>query len=242
MENRPTLALLLRTAEDGKEPEGTSQHEVVERYTGALERAGAEVKAIPMQDDESRASETMREAAGVVLMGGGDVHPFWYHEHPSELLRSVDVSRDEWEIACVHAAIARGIPCFGICRGMQLLNVALGGSLIQDLGDQRRHETAEREPKEVAITCDPEGMLFRGGSHPVLHSTCQHHQAINVLGEGLSAVAHSEDGVIEAVERRSGSWIGGVQWHPERTAAVQPEQQALFNQFVRLCSSRLLHL
>ncbi|MGC8460677.1 MAG: gamma-glutamyl-gamma-aminobutyrate hydrolase family protein [Candidatus Dormibacteria bacterium] len=242
MENRPAIVLLLRTGEDGETLQTVSHHEIVERYTTALERAGAEVRAIHIQDDERKASEAVRGVAGMVLMGGGDVHPFWYHEHPSELLRAVDVSRDEWEIACVHAAIARGIPCLGICRGMQLLNVALGGSLIQDLGEAGRHETEDQAPKSISITCDPEGMLFRGGSHPVIDATCQHHQAIKVLGEGLAVVARSEDGVIEAVERRSGSWIGGVQWHPERTAAEQPEQQALFNQFVRLCSTQLLQL
>jgi gamma-glutamyl-gamma-aminobutyrate hydrolase PuuD len=216
-----------------------ASHAVPAQYVAALSRAGARpvVLAAP---DPAPAGEILAPFDGLLLIGGGDVEAYQYglEPHPAEYL---EPDRDELELALAREAVSRGLPTLAVCRGAQVLNIALGGSLHQHLPDLRLSVEHGQAPVGDAV------------DHPVrvadgttLSQLCgralaacnsQHHQGIDRLGAGLVAVGWSEDDLIEAVEtvgpdgRRTG-WALGVQWHPERTAADDPSQQALFDGLV----------
>jgi putative glutamine amidotransferase len=179
-----------------------------------------------------------------LLCGGGDVDPSCYGAAPHALTAGIDELRDAFELSSVRAALDAGIPVLAICRGMQVLNVACGGTLHQHLGDLPG--TILHRPDPPAL-CDV-GVLHTasvasgtrladalGSSEPL--GSSYHHQAIDRVGTGLSVTAKARDGVIEAVEHEQG-WVVGVQWHPEDTAARDEVQQNLFDAFVREAARR----
>ena len=156
---------------------------------------------------------------GLILQGGSDIHPSFYGEEITHARGRIDPERDRFELALLRAFAAAGKPVFGICRGMQLINVAFGGSLFQDL-----HEDAvTSEAHHVLDLYDEhihhvrlEGWMrevYEGIDGGRVNSI--HHQGVRRLGEGLVAEAWAEDGVVEAVRRRDGGFVVGVQWHPE---------------------------
>lgn len=150
---------------------------------------------------------------GLVLSGGGDVAPEVYREAPRADLRDVSPARDAQELGLIAAARRRGVPILAICRGVQILNVACGGTLVQDIpteiGTAVPHEI--KRPKDaIAHTIESSGAPWLAAGRIPVNS--RHHQAIGRLGAGLTAVARSADGLLEAV---SGERIAGVQWHPE---------------------------
>jgi putative glutamine amidotransferase len=174
---------------------------------------------------------------GLLLSGGSDLDPGYYGERPSAELGPTLPERDAFEVALLEGALERGLPVFGICRGLQVANVVLGGSLYQDLPTQLHDGSiAHRQvtPKwqwshevEVDGGSAVAGILGTDG----LRVNSYHHQGIKVLADGLVASARSTDGVVEAVEYRdlSEAWIVGVQWHAEamRDAAGDPNDSGL---------------
>jgi putative glutamine amidotransferase len=188
--------------------------------------------------------ETAEEVAGridgLLLCGGSDLDPSYYGEEPVPELGITVPERDAFEMALVGHALERGVPVFGICRGLQVLNVALGGTLYQDLPSQLHPDLiAHRQqvPKwqwshEVEVDGDSKvaGIMETDD----LRVNSYHHQAIKDLAGGLTAVAHSSDGVIEAAESPdlSERWLVGVQWHAEAMRDVGPEHCNLFEAHV----------
>ncbi|HEX6475802.1 MAG TPA: gamma-glutamyl-gamma-aminobutyrate hydrolase family protein, partial [Acidimicrobiales bacterium] len=216
------------------------------QYVAALSRAGARA-LIFAAPDPAPASELLAPCDGLLLIGGGDVeaHRYGREPHPAEYL---EPDRDELELALSREAVRTGLPTLAICRGVQVLNVALGGSLHQHLPD-----TASMAEHGQAPVGDPIDHPVRAAEGTTLSDVCgpvlaacnsQHHQGIDKLGAGLVAVGWSDDGLIEAVETvahdgwRQG-WALGVQWHPERTAATDPAQQALFDALVDQARGRM---
>jgi len=165
---------------------------------------------------------------GLVLGGGEDVAPELYRETPRADLRDVNPRRDAQELGLIAAARRRRAPILAICRGIQIVNVACGGSLVQDIPSEMPSEVVHeiKVPKDaIAHTVTSSGARWLpAGTLPV---NSRHHQAIRALGAGLSAVARSEDGVIEAVEAEG---IAAVQWHPENMAG-DPVSQGIFRAF-----------
>ena len=159
---------------------------------------------------------------GLVLTGGSDVDPRFYGEEPHPRLGPTVVERDEFELALTREALRRGMPILGICRGMQVLNVAMAGALRQDLaseGDGIAHGTGSHRAAyhEIVIT-DPE-LERRTGRRPRVNSL--HHQAVSRVAPGLAVAGEAEDGVVEAVVGEACPVLG-VQWHPEQLAAGDP--------------------
>jgi putative glutamine amidotransferase len=161
---------------------------------------------------------------GLLLTGGEDVDPEHYREAPSPKLGTVDRERDQFELALFAAARERGLPVLGICRGIQLINVALGGTLYQDLPSERASEV-NHDPK-AARTGRTHHVRLAAGSRAAsvigvdrLVPNSFHHQAIKQLAPGLVASGWADDGVIEAVESAEGPWLLAVQWHPEEMHA-----------------------
>ena len=165
---------------------------------------------------------------GLVLSGGGDVAPDLYGETARGTLRDVDRRRDTQELGLIAAARRRGAPILAICRGLQVLNVACGGTLVQDIPTERpskvNHDVSRPKDARAHGVISIGAAWLAAGSHPV---NSRHHQAIDRLGDGLAAVARSEDGLVEAAE---GAGMFGVQWHPENLAE-DAASQGIFRHF-----------
>ena len=208
------------------------------RYVEALNRAGAqEAVVMPYELDAAEARDRMLDFDGLVLIGGGDVGPSAYGEEREEATRGVIGFRDHFELALARAALDTKVPILAICRGHQVLNVALAGSLEQDIAG--RAGLLEHGVPGTAGGSRMHGVDVQPGSRlaAALQATqvecsSRHHQAIDRVGDGLRVVARAPDGVIEGVELDGDAWVVGVQWHPEDTAATDRTQQRLFDTFV----------
>jgi putative glutamine amidotransferase len=194
-----------------------------ERYLDAVRRAGGEPLVIGPTGDPNHLAAVLSRFDGLVMLGGADVDPGCYGAATVDpTVKGVDPRQDAFEMAALDVALGLDLPVLAICRGMQVLNVARGGSLHQHIEDHRfvMHPVTVRAGSRLAEL---------GLERPVGHSV--HHQAIDRLGAGLVVTATADDGTIEGVEL-AGQWVVGVQWHPEDTAGEDPEQQRLFDTFV----------
>ena len=202
-------------------------------YSEAIERAGAlTLQVAPTASVAAHAMDLMERADGLLLQGGGDVDPDRYGKDRScAHIYGVDESHDDLEMSLVRAAFELNRPILGICRGMQVLNVALGGTLVGDLGQRIPDRHAHWDTYHPVQVVGGSRLAFASGTTPKrCHS--YHHQALDTVAATLEIVASSPDGVIEAVEHRSCRWVVGVQWHPEDDADTEPTQQAIFDHFV----------
>jgi len=208
----------------------------------AVQRAGglpAVLAPSPVTSEQAR--RLLARFDGLLLIGGPDVDPVLYGEDPHPAVYGVRRERDELEIALSRAAIEREMPVLAICRGIQVLNVALGGTLDQHITDREglqahgiprtrghvQHDVRLRPGCRTALVMGSDKVS--GSSH--------HHQALARLADGLEATGWAEDGTIEAAESANGL-IVAVQWHPEDTAAEDPAQQRLFDDLVQAASTR----
>ena len=192
-------------------------------YADAVQRAGGLPVVIPPTDDLDAIKATIARCDAMVLLGGGDVSPSHYGQTERARLYGVDEFIDSFEIAAVHAALEYDKPILAICRGHQVLNVALGGTLVQHLPTTDQHRDTMHS---VQLLQGSRAAIAMGTTEPLVHSF--HHQAIETLGNGLSVVGTFHDDTIEAVEYTDATWVVGVQWHPEDTAMSDPAQQGLF--------------
>jgi len=171
---------------------------------------------------------------GLLLTGGGDVAPGRYGAHPVAETTNVDPARDDFELALVEAAFERSLPVLAICRGMQLLNVALGGSLVQHVpaATGSVHDHVDRYAEAVhKVRIDPDSHLAEALGVVSAEVNSIHHQAVERAAPGARAVAWAPDGTVEAIEIPGRPHVVAVQWHPE-LLEDWPEQQGLFRQLV----------
>ena len=203
-------------------------------YVASLERAGARVRVLDATRD--RLPGALGDCDGVLLTGGADVDPREYGEaqHPTVEL---DAARDEYELALTKLAIARNLPLLAICRGVQILNVAAGGTLIQDLPSQHPSQIPHSvtEPKDAIaheVTITPHTCLSMLLGKPAMAVNSRHHQAVKDAAAGFVVSAVSPDGIIEAIERPASTFCVGVQWHPENFVATG-QFAGLFHGLVR---------
>jgi putative glutamine amidotransferase len=193
--------------------------------------------------DPSAAEEAIARVDALLLSGGADIDPAHFGQAPQPDLGVVDPERDAFEMALYRAARTAGKPVFGVCRGIQLINVAEGGSLHQHLpalGRGLQHSQADRGGLPHHRVALAEGSKLRAafGADAVFVNS-YHHQGLDRLGEGLQTVAHAEDGLVEAVEGTSGAWLLAVQWHPEMSYATHPDQRPPFRAFLDACRAAL---
>jgi putative glutamine amidotransferase len=192
-------------------------HLVADTYVAAIQSTGALAILLPV---DPRAPEALLDHVdALVVIGGADLDPRSYGQEPEAAVEASYHERDGFEIALTRAAIARGMPFLGICRGMQLLNVALGGTLVQNLTDADGNTPHRRivgafEGNEHEIHLDPGSLAARALEEEIHIGRCHHHQAIDRVGEGMIVTGRARDGVPEAIEMEDG-WVLGVQWHPE---------------------------
>ena len=217
---------------------------VNQSYTDALTSVRLVPVVIPPIDDPELASHVLDGVSGLVLTGGEDVDPRLYDKerHPSVV--HVHDARDTCEIALAREAERRRLPTLAICRGIQVVNVALGGSLVQDVPSERRghvdHDPdTDRASRVHDVIVEHESRLARalGTEHLVTNSF--HHQALDRVSPRLRVSARAEDGIIEGVESRDDAWwMVGVQWHPEELTGTPEEwDRRLFRAFAERCAN-----
>jgi putative glutamine amidotransferase len=195
------------------------------RYFHATAHAGGTPLMLPpilsLVDD---VPNLLRRVDAVVLHGGGDVDPRHYGQEPSaEQLYGIVAEHDEVELAVVRAALDLDVPTLAICRGMQVLNVAMGGTLQQHIG------TEEHWMAYNHVSLDHGSRIAEAIGREVPACHCVHHQALDRVADGLTVTGHSEDGMVHATEVATARWIVATQWHPEDSADSDPQQQSLFN-------------
>lgn len=205
-------------------------------YSDSLIAAGMIPLVLPPVDS-ALAREALSRVSGVVLTGGEDIDARWFNESPHPAAGRTHVARDAYEIALTRAAQERRHPTLALCRGAQIVNIALGGSLIQDVPSQRpaaHHPTSSHPAERVHPVDLIENSRIRdllGESRIAVNSF--HHQAIDRLGAGLRVVGWSPDGITEAIETTDPDWwMVGVQWHPEElTETAEDWDRRLFSAF-----------
>lgn len=201
----------------------------VKPYEAAVRAGGMEPVAIHVTEPIS-----LNGFAGMLLMGGTDVGTERYGEERAPETEVPDHQRDEVELALIHQAIETDLPVFGICRGLQILNVYHGGSLIQHVADPARHDpdTVDRSISVHQVRFEPESKLARIAGASTWTVNSSHHQAAGRIGNGLHVTAHDDqDGTVEGLERSDRSFVVAVQWHPEDQIVSRPEQLRLFEAF-----------
>ena len=202
-------------------------------YRRAVEAAGAEAVELPP------GTPALPEVDGLLLPGGWDVDPSYYGEKPDEKVGPIDRDLDETELRLFSQAREKEIPILGICRGQQVINVAMGGSLIQHLDD---HDVRAQGRRHLAhtIEVDPSSELGRAAGEHKIRVNSLHHQAIRRLAPGLQQTAKGEDGTVEGVESEDGL-IVAVQCHPEELTTDLPWARRLFERFVARAREVRLH-
>ena len=220
-------------------------HLVADTYIAAIQSTGALAVLLPVDPRVVREGpgsartgameipeQLLDRIDGLLLIGGADLDPRSYGEEPGSGVEATYRERDDFEIALTRAAIESGMPYLGICRGMQILNVALGGNLNQHLALEdgttpHRRIVGTFDGNEHEIHLEPGSLAARALGEERHEGRCHHHQAVDRLGDGLVVTGRAVDGVPEAVELRGGGWVLGVQWHPEAADKLQ-----LFRSFV----------
>lgn len=230
-----TVAVTASIRQDGD----TSRVRLTAAYVTALENAGLVPLVIPPLSSDRAAAAVLDSVAGLVLSGGGDVDPARYGETPHEKIRSIDIARDATETALIGEAQARRTPVLAICRGIQMLNVALGGTLIQDIPsecgtDVLHDEDTARSTRTHDIAIEPGSRIAAAMGADRCSVNSFHHQSVKRVADGLRVTARSPDGVIEGLESTDDWWVMGVQWHPEEmTWSAEPWDRGLFSAFAR---------
>ena len=238
--SRPLIGICTRTLQ------GTNECACVQTYINAVIACNATPLLLPGTTDTQVIQSYVQTVDGIIIPGGGDVNPAFYNEPHEDVTQIPDIELDEFELELIRETIRCDKPLFGICRGYQIINVALGGTLYQDIQTQLPHaHNHSMEPP------------YNGVAHPVrvlnhtpLFSTLErhlddeacigvnsrHHQASKALGEGLMPMAYSDDGICEAFYLPSARFVQAVQWHPELMFSTNDAQAELIQSFVDACN------
>lgn len=208
---------------------------VTDTYVHAVQSTGGLPLVLPLVKSNLAIEEYISICDGFLFCGGGDITPLLYKQNPENGLGKTDLSLDIFQIKCMKTALKSRKPVFAICRGMQILNVACGGSLFQDLSpddDCMNHMQTSQTRKDISHKVYVRANTkLRKITGPVLYTNSYHHQAVDQLGEHLLVSAKTKDGIVEAIEMPSHPFVLGVQWHPESMFEKASSKQ-LFSSFV----------
>ncbi len=212
-------------------------------YIKAIENAGGIPLVLPViHDNVNLIEEMIGQVDGILLSGGVDVDPLLFDEEPVPGLGRIDPERDVFELELARLALNKDKPILGICRGCQVLNVAAGGTIIQDIpsfcGDDKFFKHQQSAPRwHVTHTVDliEHNRLAEIFGTTLLTVNSYHHQAVKQVADGFVATAHSRDGIIEAIEGVKSRYAVGVQWHPELLWEHHPHFTKIFKSLVDIC-------
>lgn len=209
-------------------------HELSDGVFSSIHRGGAEYIFVDASAANPPPEELLRQADGLLILGGGDADPACYGQVPIvETMYAINPKADQFELDLIRQGSTNNLPILGICRGMQLINIAFGGELIQDIGAGLHSGTVDN-----SVMVSHPVTLTLGSRLQSIYSDCEitirsgHHQAVSRVGEGLTVTARAADGVVEAIEANEKNWIVGVQWHPEDPMASQNDLDLLMGAFL----------
>jgi putative glutamine amidotransferase len=209
-----------------------------QRYYRAVEKAGGMSLVLPPIGSRSTLRKTLQRLEGILISGGNfDIHPSYYGEKPISALGAIKRERTEFELELIDLALNQDLPVLGICGGAQAINVAVGGSLYQDIATElpnaNEHEQAAKRNKGGhPIEIHPGTRLRQIIQKQTLEVNTTHHQAVRKVGKGLRVNATATDGLIEGIESPNHKFVLGVQWHPEALADQDPYQRRIFSSFI----------
>ncbi len=234
MPDQPLIALI---ATRQTHPKSAPTYEIPQAYLDAILTAGGLPMLLPTSLPLTALPELVNRFDGFVLSGGGDVDPALYGGRANANVHAINAERDAFELALIPLVLAADKPLLAICRGVQVFNVALGGSLYEDIASAlpaaQRHDWYPNYPRDYlahTVEIEPSSHLARILGTRKLRTNSLHHQAIRQPAPALEVVAHAEDGVIEAVELPEKRFAIGVQWHPE----CLPNQDSMCKLFIEL--------
>jgi putative glutamine amidotransferase len=225
--HRPRIAIVARFAESTSATRFDAIVTARRLAEGVWAAGGEPLTFLAVQD--SNWAERLNGIDGVLMPGGADVDPRNYGQDPiSDELYGMDMMQDQVDISLIRHVLSVGLPLLAICRGMQITNVALGGTLTQHMDSPHLHHVA-------SVTVDSHAAEL-GLTDSTVSASCYHHQAIDKLADGLTVIARAAEGHVEAVKIDSTGWAFGVQWHPEDNYDTERSQLEIFEQFVRAAS------
>jgi putative glutamine amidotransferase len=211
------------------------------RYCDAIQNAGGLPIIIPHSQSRTQIHHIMQRVDGLLISGGGfDIDPSYYGEQPITQLGKIKAQRTFTEMESIALGLQRDLPMLGICGGAQAINVALGGSLYQDIATQlpkaREHQQRARNHSDGhAVKLLPGTLLQKIFNRGTMKVNTTHHQAIRDPGKGLVINATASDGIVEGIESTKHSFVLGVQWHPEVLAQRSPAHRKIFSSFIAIC-------
>lgn len=217
-------------------------------YRAAIEKAGGAVVVLSPRQEKEVILEQKAQIKALILPGGIDIDPKFYNEEKYKYLEDVDTEFDEFEFSLIRYCVEKGLPIMGICRGHQLLTVYFGGSLYQDIPSQYNgqcevlHRGTEAERRKAAchfIRIEQSSALYQIMKTTSLRVNSSHHQATKKVPAGFLATAWALDGTVEAIERKEGPYVMGVQFHPERLRVFDPRFNSLFIRLVNESSGSM---
>ena len=216
-------------------------YSLASRYCDVIENAGGLPIIIPHSRSRTQIHRLLNRVDGLLISGGGfDIDPAYYGEQPIAELGKINSQRTFTELQSIAYGLGRDLPMLGICGGAQAINVALGGSLYQDIATQlpaaQKHQQEERSDSYGHVVEVARGtLLYKICRRQRLKVNTTHHQAIRKLGKGLAINATAPDGLIEGIESKQHSFVLGLQWHPEVLARREAVQREIFSSFVLAC-------
>lgn len=230
--------------QEPQEELGLGASAVPQSYLNALEGVGAVPLLIPITGQDSTLHRLYQHLDGLLLAGGVDLDPVLYGEVRHPKLGKVDAQRDWVELTLTRWALDDGLPLLGICRGIQTLNVACGGTLWQDidaqLPDSLPHTFYPGHPYNLlahAVQLEANSRLADTFGSLEVNVNSLHHQAVKAVGAGLRVTGRAADGLVEALEGNGKAWVAAVQWHPEWLLEDEPGMKQLFATFVTNCTN-----
>jgi putative glutamine amidotransferase len=228
-----------------KDPDGNESFGVRFTFPRAVERAGGAPVLVPLKLSDETLRTIFSQLDGLLIAGGVDVHPSEYGESVEDYCGDIDLQRDAVELQMIRWALNDKVPVFGICRGIQAMNIAAGGSLYQDIPVQLQgklwHQHRKGDPYNLLthqIDIEPDSKLARvlGEQHAQVNSL--HHQSVKDVAPGFRIVARATDGIVEGIEAMNGGFALGVQFHPEWLIDDDSRMVRLFEEFVRASAER----
>lgn len=223
--------------------EDKGQYFINEDNVKSLSEAGGIPVLLPYFKNESTADELVERIDGLYLTGGNDINPFLFGEEPHQKLGVVNQQRDEFEMILVQKVLQKNKPVLGVCKGCQIINVALGGSVYQDIYDQidstllQHHQQASDGYPSHFVHVTEGSLLSKIVGSSEIKVNSRHHQAIKRLGNSLVQSGTANDGIIEAIESKDYRYVLGVQWHPENMAMQGDDtSKKIFDSFIEACS------
>lgn len=213
---------------------------VNQTYIDSVVRANGIPFIMPICEDENIIKKMIEKVDGIIMTGGVDIHPFRFNEEPNPKIGAISKERDDFDFLIMKYAFEMKKPIFGICRGIQLINVFFGGTLIQDINSQKNTNILHSQTAAIDVATHKIKIKKDSIIYNIFGKTAEvnsfHHQAIDKLSKDFKITSTANDGIIESIEyKKKDAFILGVQWHPECMTAKDIKMQNIFSMFVDIC-------